>query len=390
MQVDLVVERTTSNKLNEDKLKEQMQGIAEAADKRQQSNGVRGKHGKLHGPDDVVDKQGRPAYHYLFKVRLEKARYRSEDAAKRCLEAAQKFVARAAEGRGWVCQGEAKSVEEAKAVADDRPNFVLPDLTPEVEVTYFGHIKERSAHIRLIYSSVRTFVDTERDERNHTLLYGDPASCKTTLIRAFKDWFEEADGIERIAFLNATTLSKAGLETWILDRAQSRTLPEILFINELEKGEAADFLCLLNIMDNQGEIVRLNARIGRQTGEAKILIFADCNDELKVKAWNRGALWSRFNKRWPCVRPSRAVMKEILVEMIRRRAAKGYKANEAWADAAIDYAFDKAHNNDPRFIKSLLDGGDDLLNGVYFGYIEQVQRAAADYETAKAMLTQAS
>jgi hypothetical protein len=42
MQVDLVIERVSSNKLNADKLKQQMQDIATAADKRQQSQGVKG------------------------------------------------------------------------------------------------------------------------------------------------------------------------------------------------------------------------------------------------------------------------------------------------------------------------------------------------------------
>lgn len=378
--VELVLERYSTNKLNEASLKKQIDGITNACENRPAAKGVTAKRGKVEGPVEVAD-NGATRKKYSFTLTLTRAEYKSETAARTTVEAAQKFVSQAADAQGWVCLGQLADVENKQAATENRAPLVLPPLNDEAFKTIFGHIKERTAHIRLMYKSLETFVETDREERNHTLLYGQPAAAKTILIKTFKHWLELDDGVERITMLNATTLSKAGLESWILDKAQTGLLPEILWINELEKGTPDDFLCLLNIMDEQGKITRLNSRIGKQEGEAKILIWADCNDEEKLRTWNKGALWSRFNKRWPCVRPSRKVMYEILVEMLDKRRVRGFPSDRKWADAAVNYAFDIMKTDDPREIKGLLDGGDGLLDGSYFKDMEAVWAAKNLYQS---------
>lgn len=377
--VELIVERFPTNKLNEAKVQDQIKAITNACLNRPIAKGVEVKKSKFEGPVEVVH-NGATRKRYSFVLTLTRAEYKSEAAAQATIEAAQKLVSKEADTQGWSCLGNLKDVEAKATALENRAPLVLPPLDEEAFGSIFGHIKERASHIRLMYKSLETFIETDREERNHTLLYGRPAAAKTILIKTFKYWLELDDGVERITMLNATTLSKAGLESWILDKAQTGLLPEILWINELEKGSPDDFLCLLNIMDEQGKISRLNSKIGKQEGEAKILVWADCNDEEKLRNWNKGALWSRFNKRWPCVRPSRPVMRQILIDMLEKRKAKGQPMNFKWADAAIDYAFDVMKTDDPREIKGLMDGGDDLLNGKYFKDIEAVKAAQKMYQ----------
>lgn len=372
MNVDLVIERVSSNKLNDKKLEEQVNEITAAADKRQQSNGVVGKHSKVHGPEQRPD-----GYYYTFKVRLTKENFRSETAAMKCLEHAKKFVTRAAEARQWRVPGDAADVAERKAVAENRGTFVAEPLDKKVMEKYFSGIYERDAHIRLIHRGVQTAVNSNWEERNHVLLYGQPAAAKTILFKRLKDWYEHREPeVERIAMINSVTMSKVGLESWLLEKARDGLLPEIICFDEIEKFNMDNLVCLLALMDDQATISRTNARIGRQTAVAKVMVWATCNDIDKLRDFNRGALFSRFTKRFPCVRPSRELMLEIMKKKLEKRAERGQKINLLWAEAAVNYAFDKMGTNDPRSILGLLDGEDALLDGSYFQDLEDIQAAA--------------
>ena len=76
-------------------------------------------------------------------------------------------------------------------------------------------------------------------------------------------------------------------------------------------------------------------------------------------------------------------MTKILHEMIHQREMKGHPFNYKWIDPIITYAFDVVKENDPRFIKSLLEGGDGLLDGSYFKDLEEVNKAYQLAEDAK-------
>ncbi len=377
MQIELVIERQSVNKLNKTKIDLDVHSISNSAEGRANCPGVTGKASKVEGPKEVVNDKGQNRYEYRFTVVVEKKNFRSEAAASKCLLNAKKHITRSAEGREWIVKGDTTEAAEATAIAESRVPFRLPELTPEVMQTEFAGIYERDAHIRMIHASMYTAVETKFDERNHTLLYGEPAAAKTMLFERFKEWYEREDGTERVALINATTLTKSGLENWILDRAKMGVLQEVLWFDELEKGKPEDFHCLLNIMDGTGEIARLNSKIGKQSASAKILVWGVCNNEQKIRSWESGALWSRFNKKYPCVRPSRELMLEIALGKIADRQARGLKANTKWAYAAVNYAFDVEKDNDPRFVLSMLDGRDGLLDGSYFKDIEAIKKAAS-------------
>jgi hypothetical protein len=372
MHVDLVIERISSNKLNDEKLKEQVDEITSAANKRQQSQGVKGRHTKVEGPEQRPD-----GYFYTFKVRLEKTKFRSEVAAQKCLEHGKKFVIRAAETRQWRVKGDVNEVKERAIAAAERGNFNVGPLTDEVKEEYFDGIYERDAHIRLIHRATMTAIKTNFEERSHVLLWGQPAAAKTILFKRLKSWYEaDSNGVERVAMVNSTTISKAGLETWLLENAKDGLLPEIICFDEIEKFNMDNLQCLLSIMDDQAKISRTNARIGKVEANAKVMVWATCNDIQKLKDFNRGALFSRFNKRYQCVRPSRELMMEIMCKKLEKREEQGCNVDFAWAKAAVDYAFDKMKTNDPRTIIGLLDGEDALLDGSYFKDIEAIEDAA--------------
>jgi hypothetical protein len=194
----------------------------------------------------------------------------------------------------------------------------------------------------------------------HVLLYGLPGSCKTMLMERFKKWYEADSKVERVSFVDCTTMTKAGVENWILDLVDSGLLPEVMVLDEIEKVEdKKSLLSLLSVMSS-GVIARLNSRIGNRRRDARFVVVGICNNEKLIKEWNEGALWSRFGgNRLPCVRPSRDLCSKILREMVLE--VPGGKPE--WADASLLFGWDKLRQRDIREIKDHLCGMDRLLTG---------------------------
>lgn len=381
--IELFIERYTQNRIGKDGVKKQSDEIAACMKNRAQAAGVVGEVYELSGPNEVED--GENKYYYSFKLFLKKEKYRSEPAALKCLENAKRFVQRACEARGWKVKGDSREEIEKKAAAELRTPLQWTPFSKEIEECYFGGIYERNAHIRLIHASTKTYLESGGDERNHTLLYGDPAACKSVLFERFKKWYD--DDCERVLRINATSASKAGLENFFLEKTKEGLLPEIIWFDEIEKfANETDLSCLLGIMDGQGKIAKLNAKIGRQEENIRVLIWGTCNNIEKLQRWNAGALWSRFTKKLPCVRPSKDLMLKILLDKIDNRRKRGRKASDKWAEIAVNYGFDVAKTNDPRTILGYLDGGEELEDGTYFKYMEEIEKAARLAMTARLKL----
>jgi len=368
--LDIDVQRETTNKLNDDKLNNQVKDIAAACLKRSNCVGVTSSFSKLRGPFEMPSGK----YLYDFTVRIKKQISRSENAATKAIENAKRHVVRAAEARGWSAKDEADR-KEAAAIAEARAPFTVGELNNEIMEKYFNGVYERENHIWMIHNSVTNAIKTDYEERTHILLYGPPASCKSVLFDRLKAWYEEGSEIERVAKINSTTISKAGLEQWLLDKATTKCLPEILYFDEIEKFKMENLECLLAVMDGQGTISRLNARIGKVSAIAKVIIWATCNDVEKLKAFNSEAMWSRFIDPIPCVRPSKDLMYNILLTRIAARRARGLNADDKWAKVAVDYGFDVMKTDDPRKIIGLLAGEDKLLDGSFFKMKEAIQDA---------------
>lgn len=322
-------------------------------------------------------------FEYSFEISMGKVVARSEITAQKNMEAAQKLLFKAAEMRGFSVRSFA-DVEQAKSVAEDRPKFTIPKLTEENIKKYFNGVYEREPHIRLIQDIVNNCVLTNFEDRNHILLWGPPATAKSVLFNRFKKFYEDGSDIERVMIINSTTTSKVGLENMLLDKAKDKILPEIICFDEVEKVVDENLHCLLSVMDQTATISRNNAKIGRQSAEAKCLVVATCNDIDKLKNFASGALYSRFSTRLPCARPKRELMRNILIAQLQERIDAGEDAKLEWADAAIDYAYDVMKVNCPRTIKGLLSGRDRLLDKSYFKDLESIEKSFNESVASKA------
>jgi hypothetical protein len=266
----------------------------------------------------------------------------------------------------------------------EKPPFVLPPLTDEVRKKYFSDIYARDNHVEIIYASLKAFVEHEELRKNHPsleyeashiLLYGLPAGAKTKVFMRFMQWLNSPAangglGCERVAKIDATTMTKAGLELWLLRRATEKQLPTVIFLEEVEKHQKENLLCLLMVMAS-GQIQRTNARSDEPPQDCPILIWGTCNDEDELKGFRRGALWSRFTHQEYCTRPDPAQMKRILLDYIRMIPG----GRKEWADTILKYSYEECGNDDPRFIKGLLDGRDALSDGSYLKLKRENEKA---------------
>lgn len=385
MLFDILLEKKSLVRLNEAKTKEKLKGFCEAATKNK-SLGFRAKTGKLGEPELFYDEEERKEG-YIYRVTLKlQITTRSPEVAENRFAVALLNIRRVANADGWkvpddrilrMAEDGLEITRPAGGSGDlmPRPEFVLPELTPEVYDTVFAGVYEREAHIRICYHSVRAYLTSlQRHKlqpklpvhRSHILLKGPPGAAKTLLFERFKEWFDgEEGGIERVKFLDGPTLTKAGLDSYILGMAERGESASILVIEELEKQNQDNLLSLLSVMAS-GRISRLNARIGHREAVSDLIIWATCNDPVAVANFRKGALWSRFTHKLHCPRPSRGLMHRILVER-----AESMGGSPEWAERAIEFAFDElprhtgAPLDDPREIIGLLDGGDRLLDRSY-------------------------
>jgi hypothetical protein len=193
----------------------------------------------------------------------------------------------------------------------------------------------------------------------------------------FKAWYEAGSKVERVSFVDCTTMTKAGVERWILDMAETDTLPEVVVLDEIEKVEdKKNLLTLLSIMSG-GVVARLNARIGNMRRSARFVVVGICNNENQIKDWNAGALWSRFGgNKLPCVRPSRELCLKILNEMVTKIPG----GDLLWAGKALEFGWDELGQRDIREIKDHLCGMDRLLTDEWQNDRRKMLKAKANEE----------
>ena len=360
MHLDVEMQKLAKIRIPDDTLTRGLTGLAEAA-ARNKKLSLAVEEVEARPPELVDSPEGGTRLRYPARIRLRQTRARSPEKALKGFRHAFGLLAKRAAAKGWEVLGEPPG-EPASLPAvtrPPRPPFLLPDLTPEVVSEAFAGIYERAAHVRIIHDAARTFVATGRCQASHVLLHGEPAAAKSTLFRCFKALYERGSEVERVVFIDAQTMTKAGLEDWLLQRAADGSLPEIIVLEELEKQGEAVLLPLISVMGS-GYLAKTNARVGRRVEHMPILVWGTCNNEKCLREFHDGALWSRFTHKLPCRRPGRAVMRQILVRAVAKRGG-----SPAWVEPALDLGYDLLQTDDPREILGLLDGGDRLLTGEY-------------------------
>lgn len=241
------------------------------------------------------------------------------------------------------------------------PEVLINGTDEEIEAhPAFEGIYDRAAHIRVMFSSIKTMKDTKGMRRNHVILHGLPACAKSSLFMGMQKVLPVGSYLK----LNANSTTRAGIEEIFLGKLKVTGVPPIIFNEELEKTLEAILTTWLSILDERAEVRKLNFRTSDQT-EARVLCFATANDKLLFdrlmggRPGHPGAISSRFTKSLYVPRPSWNVMEKILLRDIKR-----YGGKEDWAPKCIDIAKEMG-TNDPRTVLSYLDGGDRLMDGSY-------------------------
>ena len=395
----VTVERVTRKALNKEKLKDQLTFIASAATRNRAANWQTSIPAKLINIVETGEGEDREVK-YSAVIYIVKERYKDEEAVRKRFTRVLEVVTRAANRVKWkVISDEPLRVTPnghevingaGEPTGDPAPRLLaasangqlvfpggkkllmahvpddldLPPLTDEVMQKYFGRIYDREAHIRIIYDNLKTAVKTDFKVRHHILLKGPPACAKTELFLAFIDWL----GDDLIEAIDASTMTKAGLERMLLEKAQNDELKPILVFEEIEKCHPDNLSCLIQVMDARGKIQRLNAntvRDGNGTADCKIIVWATCNDEAELMKFHSGAIHSRFGIQPECERPDRTLMERIL-----RREVGEISGKDEWVPPVLEFCYDELSKlpkfkdkfNDPRFARSLLAGGDRLLD----------------------------
>lgn len=221
---------------------------------------------------------------------------------------------------------------------------------------HFDHIYGREPHILRVYTALETAVQTQLQSRHHCVLYGPPGCGKTEILLSFGKML----GVENEAYMkfDATSMTQAGVLKLLME---SRYIPPVLIVEEIEKTADADLRWLLGILDKRGEVRQTNFRVGNRMRNVKMLCLATVNDISLFRRVMSGALASRFAHQVYCERPDRALMQRILD---REVAAIG--GDRRWIEPTLAFCVDDLGWNDPRqIIPVCLCGKDRLLDGSY-------------------------
>jgi hypothetical protein len=346
MKWTLTLEKTQDNSLNTDIAGKHLKQIVKSAE-RNQTFGFKGRKGRISEPE-LISHGGTLKKRYTCKIQLEENKARSPDVAEERYEKVKDVVLKCAASKGWSLVDADNPAnpyqpmqEKDELLAElgldgDRPlersPFCPRDIDDEVMQETFFDVYEREAHLRILNDAVQTYYVTSGEIRAHTILYGLPGGCKSSLLERLKKVYD--DSLERVKIMDASTMTKAGLEKMLLEKAQDGLLPEILVFEEIEKVDNKDNLKCLGSVMASGYLQRTNARIGNVQVPVKCLVLATCNDEQTLKNFMQGYIWDRFTNQLECTLPGREVMKQILLDKIKLIP----HGNPIWADKALELA----------------------------------------------------
>lgn len=315
----------------------------------------------------VTDPAG---FRYTLRLVLTRTtrRHVDPDACRMQFDRIRERVLRAGRRWGWSDAARVTPIPDpvsAIGVVADGPVTRAGASIPADWPRFFAHLFDREPQVRLLLDALAAAAASNWQARNHCLLWGRPGCGKTEILLAV----ERMLGPAAVVKLDATMTSKAGAENLLLEL---EVVPPVLLVEELEKCDPANLPWLLGVLDQRGEVIKTNARIGNVRKEARCLCLATVNDLGRLRAVFSGALASRFQHQIYCPRPGREVLRQILLREVRSRGGK-----EAWVEPALELCLAEG-TDDPRRAIALLDGRDRLLTGEYQADWQAVRSRTAD------------
>lgn len=262
----------------------------------------------------------------------------------------------AANGNGQWCITEVNGVAHNPPIDVNQPTQFVDPISLDLN-GHFDEIYDREAQIEIIHSSVQAFIDSNKINRFHSVLFGPPGCGKTDILLKFVKMLGE----DSVLKFDATSTTKAGAERFLLEATQ---VPPFLIVEEIEKTDEASLRWLLGVLDHRAEMRKVNFR-GTQVRKIHMLCLATVNDIDLFNKVMSGALASRFSNKIYCPRPSYKVLFQIL-----KREVLKVNGNMAWVPPTIEYCEDRKINDPRQVITICLCGRDKLLNGKYQEFLD--------------------
>jgi hypothetical protein len=217
---------------------------------------------------------------------------------------------------------------------------------------HFSHIYGRDDQIAVALSAVQAAIDSDFQDRFHTVLHGPTSGGKTEIVHSIKAMLGEDSVLE----YDATSTTMAGA---IKDLNERETLPRVMIVEEIEKADENSLRWLLSVLDHRAEIRKVNFRSNIQKS-IKMLCIATVNNFGLFDSMLSNALASRFSHQLYCPRPDRALLQRIL----EREVAKS-KGKMEWIPKALDFCEQRSITDPRRATAICLCGKDELLDGTY-------------------------
>lgn len=357
MKHQLILEKRSLRHLDNGVMKEQLTGIAARA-----IAGNRGKvwqlKNRIQVPEARINGEG---FVYRTSLTFERVgRKASEDIVDRQWGIIQQMAEGAGRSKGWNIPAdhetpthESKTTTETEPTVQQKPKAFTPVKINTDAGQHFAHLYERDSQIALVMSAIQAYVNSNYEDRFHAILYGPPSCGKTEILRSVARMLGE----ESVLVFDATSTTKAGAERTLLETAE---IPPVLIVEEIEKTDEHSLRWLLGVLDHRAELRKITHR-STKSRSVKLLCLATANDIELFRKVMEGSLASRFSHHIYSGRPSREVLKKILLREIERS-----KGDVAWIDPALDWCLNEEGTNDPRRIITIcLCGREKLLDGSY-------------------------